>query len=228
MTMVVVSRVDIGCVEVDYAGWVSYLLGNNLFWSIFEKRDVPKDGHCFIHALISSLSTLSPDLPSLTYDHVLTLIKNVMNSNNEKYSLLLYDQGEIDIGKILDEYINDKNYNEQCGVLVPTITANAVNKDLVIFKEKDDGLCYELITSHECKGTQKRPIFLFEQGHYRALAYQAGAGDTDTGDDEYRNSDSIVDRMNVYKEGFCSYSLICPQVISTGKITTYANHHGSS
>ena len=57
-----------GCVEVDYAGWVSYLLGSNIFWSIFEKRDVPKDGHCFIHALILSLSTLSLDLPCLTYD----------------------------------------------------------------------------------------------------------------------------------------------------------------
>ena len=69
------SRVYIGCVKVDYVGWFSYLLGNNLFWSIFEKRDVPKDGHCFIHALILSLSTLSPDLPCLTYDHVLTLMK---------------------------------------------------------------------------------------------------------------------------------------------------------
>ena len=129
--------------------WLSrlglYLLGNNLFWSIFDKRDVPKDGHCFIRALILSLSTLSPDLPCLTYDHVLTSIKYETNSNNEKYSLLLYDQGETDIEKIITEYINDKNYNEECGVLVPAITADAINNDLVILKEKDDDLCYEFI-----------------------------------------------------------------------------------
>ena len=112
------SRVDIGCVKVDFVGLVSYLLRNNLFRSVFEKRDVPKDGHCFIHALSLSLSTLSPDLLCLTYAHVLTLIKNEMNTNNEKYSLFLYDQGEIDTEKILNEYINDKNYNKQCGVLV--------------------------------------------------------------------------------------------------------------
>ena len=113
-----------------------------------------------------------------------------MISNNEKYSLLICDQGEIDIEKMINAYINGKNYNERCGVLVPIVTANAINNDLVIFKENDDGLCYELITSNECKGTHKRPIFLYEQGgggHYSALAYQAGTGDTDTGDDEYRN-----------------------------------------
>ena len=60
-----------------------------------------------------------------------------MISNNEKYSLLICEQGEIDIEKIINEYINDKNYNEQCGVLVPTVTAYAINNDLVIFKEKD-------------------------------------------------------------------------------------------
>ena len=31
------------------------------------------------------------------------------------------------------------------------------------------------------------------------------AGDADTGDDEYRNSDCVVDAMNVYKKGFCKY-----------------------
>ena len=78
------------------------------------------------------------------------------------------------------------------------------------------------------------PYFFLNKGgggHYSVLAYQAGAGDTDTGDDEYRNSDCIVDRMNVYKGGFCKYLSIptyMSAAISTGKITTYANHHGSS
>ena len=98
------SRVDIKCVNVnvDYEGWVSYLLGRNFFWSVFEKRDVPENGHCF-QSLILSLSTLSPDLPCLSYDHVLTLITNEINLNSEKYSSLLHGHGNSKVNEIINE-----------------------------------------------------------------------------------------------------------------------------
>ena len=96
--------------NVDYEGWVSYLLGRNFFWPVFEKRDVPEDGHCFIQSLILSLSTLSPDLPCLSYDHVLTMITNEINLNSETYSSLLHDNGNSKVNEIINEYINNKNY----------------------------------------------------------------------------------------------------------------------
>ena len=126
------SCVDINCVNVDYEGWVSYLLGRNYFWCVFEKRDVPEGSHCFIQSLILSLSTLSPDLPCLSYEHVLTLITNEIILNSEKFSSPLHDHGNSKVNEIINEYINNKNYDEHFGDLVPIITANAINNDLVI------------------------------------------------------------------------------------------------
>ena len=157
-------RVDIKCVNVDYEGWVSYLLGRNFFWSVLEKRDVPEDGHCFIQSLISSLSTLSPDLPCLSYDHVLTMITNEINLNSETYSSLLHDHANSKVNEMINEYINNKNYDEHFGDLVPIITANAINNDLVIIKKHKNGLSYEYINSNQSKNSYKRPLFLLRQG----------------------------------------------------------------
>ena len=121
-------RVDIKCVNVDYEGWVSYLLGRKFFWSVFEKRDVPKDGHCFIKSLILSLSALSPDLPCLSYEHALTMIRNEINLNSETYSSLLRDHGNSKVNEIINQYLNNKNYDEHFGDLVPIITNGATDE----------------------------------------------------------------------------------------------------
>ena len=91
--------------------------------------------------------------------------------------------------------------------LVPIITANAMNNDLVIIKKHKNGLTYEYINSNQSKNSYKRPLFLLRQGgKYSALAYKTGTYDTDAGkSEEYQNSECSYDKMSVYTEGFCKY-----------------------
>ena len=87
------------------------------------------------------------------------MITNEINLNSETYSSLLHDHGNSKVNEMIHEYINNKNYDKHFGDLVPIITANAINNDLVIIKKHKNGLSYEYINSNQSKNSYKDLYF---------------------------------------------------------------------
>ena len=56
------------------------------------------------------------------------MIRNEINLNSETYSSLLHDHGNSKVNEIINQYLNNKNYDAHFGDLVPIITNGATDE----------------------------------------------------------------------------------------------------
>ena len=109
---------------------------------------------------------------NVTLDYILQLLKREFQSNRGKYVHFLDYATEFDMFKALDEYINDKIYNNSFGDIIPYVMSNALRMNLLlIVKLHENGMydtCY--VTPFENLDMSTTvPLLLFKDGeHYDA------------------------------------------------------------
>ena len=147
-------------------------LRDGSFWKHFSLHKSPSDGLCLMHSLVYSLNKQFPNMLNVTLDYILQLLKREFQSNREKYVHFLDYATEFDMFKALDEYINDKIYNNSFGDIIPYVMSNALRMNLLlIVKLHENGMydtCY--VTPFENLDMSTTvPLLLFKDGeHYDA------------------------------------------------------------
>ena len=89
--------------------WLKRNVDSDIFWSYFEIKTSPGDGHCFVHSVI--LSSTAPLLEPLFIEHteLLAKLEKETTENVALYTGFLVDEQKPRLLDDMHRYLRDKN-----------------------------------------------------------------------------------------------------------------------
>ena len=129
---------------------VAKAIKNNTFWTKFKISPSPPDGHCFIHATVSSFNSQVVPERKINSDFVIKSLWDETHANFRRYTQFVENNSERQIIAGLYEYAHLKRYNTSFGDLVPEIMVNALNTTLIIISEISGKYNTQLFSPSKC------------------------------------------------------------------------------
>ena len=140
----------------------------HFFWSHFQKKKSPGDGHCFVYSVINYYAACDA-LGNLEYDKLLEDILVETEQNIDTYGCLFDDRSTTQLRFQMHDYVWNKNYDSRFGDLIPLITANLLNANIMIIEEESGANTLQLVVPTTNQGNASSHILLFKNDyHYDA------------------------------------------------------------
>ena len=133
-----------------------------------EKVDCPPDGHCLLHAVISSLEHQSRKF--MYYKYLLYRIRNEILNNVGKYVDFIPSKCPLQLKLQMCAYIDAFNYDTHFGDILPLILSNILQMSIGIFEKIDGDYQFIKIGCESQKFSET--LFVLKTGeHYDALKF---------------------------------------------------------
>ena len=155
-------------VSYPFQTWLQENVNETIFWSHFQKKKSPGDGHCFVYSVINYY-TACYALGNLEYDKLLEDILVETEQNIDTYICFFDDRSIAQLRFQMHGYVWNKNYDSRFGDLIPLITANFLNTNIMIIEEESGANTLQLVVPTTNQGNASSHILLFKKDdHYDA------------------------------------------------------------
>ena len=148
--------------------WLQENVNEKNFWSHFQKKKSPGDGHCFVYSVMNYFAACDA-LDNLEYNKLLEDILFETEQNIDTYRCFFDDRSIAQLRFQMHDYVRNKNYDSRFGDLIPLITANLLNTNIMMIKEESGANTLELVVPTTNQGNASSHILLFKRDdHYDA------------------------------------------------------------
>ena len=130
--LVVDRKTNYSCSPYTCVQEVNDALGNKNFWQHYHVSKSDGDGHCFIYSFINSVNSQLPHKRIPSTKHILRMIEKEAMQHFEKYLQDVEGNSKETLMREMRGYILHKKYDTWFGDLVPLLTSNAFEIDVVI------------------------------------------------------------------------------------------------
>ena len=149
-------------------------LQSDTFWNFYRLIESPKDGHCLLHSVISSLR-ISFQNNNLSLNKLQEVIMNEMKNSCHIYNSF-FDGTSADLLAEAEAYIYARDYNNGFCDILPTIIANILNIEVIVINHVNDNVnvfgfipdrCIgENLACHFCKGEIASIVLYRKSDHF--------------------------------------------------------------
>ena len=156
--------------EVSYPSqtWLQENVNETIFWTHFQKKKSPGDGHCFVYFVINYYAACDA-LDNLEYNKLLEDILFETEQNIDAYRCFFDDRSITQLRFQMHDYVRNTNYDSRFGDLIPLINANLLNTNIMIIKEESGTNTLEMVVPTTNQGNASSHILLFKgDDHYDA------------------------------------------------------------
>ena len=108
---------------------------NESFWSLFEIKQAPADGHCLLHSFVACVNSQLYGYAHYDLADVIVAIHKETMANIAEYAAYFRNENSATLLRDMEKYLYQKHYNTRFGDLVPMILANAFQLNLILLKE---------------------------------------------------------------------------------------------
>ena len=140
------------------------------FWSEYDIKKVPGDGHCFMHAL--SFSFMNQKQTMFSVDMLLRALHNECETSWPKYSKL-FTLGKSSFIYLKNKYINERVYNNDFGDFVPNIMSRALHTRIYVIESINGSYQTHKLQDEgntDMAYTEVSPLLMFKSGlHYDSI-----------------------------------------------------------
>ena len=150
-------------VSCPFQTWLQENVNETIFWSHFQKKKSPGDGHCFVYSVIIYYAACDA-LGILKYDKLLECILVETEQNIDTYRCFFDDRSITQLRFQIHDYVWNKNYDSRFGDLMPLITANLLNTNINIIEEESGANTLQLVVPTTNQGNASSHIFAFKKG----------------------------------------------------------------
>lgn len=150
-------------------------LHDGRFWQKFMVHKSPEDGYCFIWSIMTSSNKQIQSETSIDKRYILNAIHKEATSHIETYIPFMKNMCVYRFHKGLTDYIENGSYNSRVGDIIPLITANALNQNILIITNEGDGINNHLIKAHRCGKSDFIPVYK-KGNHYDSIVPVPKAG----------------------------------------------------
>ena len=114
------------------------LFDNDHFWNSFEVVECPKDGHCFIHAVVVSYNSTVNSDKHIDEMNLLNLIKSHTMMKPQLYTPYIEEESVDILFSKMRKYVFDKCYKSVFGDIVVLIAATVLNTVISIIETENN------------------------------------------------------------------------------------------
>ena len=110
-------------------------MNDGSFCSLYEIQEAPSDGHCLLHAIVSSANSQLSDCVYYDIGYLIDVVRRETHTNINEYVQFYEENPHAALLRDMDRYLNYKIYNTRYGDIVPMILANALQLNLVLIND---------------------------------------------------------------------------------------------
>ena len=121
----------------------SYATGEQLVdpadTSLWKIETSPGDGHCLLHSILTSYTHQLQNHPMITLPSIKASLTYEIHDDSFRYLPFVENNGAGALGRGMQSFLVDRQYDQSFGDLVPMILANALGLQITILDERYDG-----------------------------------------------------------------------------------------